>query len=203
MLVTVHRFCQVEHQLVSDAHLVPDGGIVLRRFLVGFNGRLIPLMSHEHIAQLFGGGRSLNRSELWWLSACDARSRRCDVSVDGRLETEPENREVLTMAAINAKAGSERLSNLRIFPPQEGIGATNLHHRLIEIRAPICTASSSLVCGTDARRIKEHMSRNAGSVSRNCRKRGPSRMSTTVSPHLQLELAQRFRNVRHRTLGVV
>jgi hypothetical protein len=35
------------------------------------------------------------------------------------------------MAAINPKAGSElRLSNLPIFPPVEGIEATNQHHRL-------------------------------------------------------------------------
>src|ERR1700760_798306 len=41
-----------------------------------------------------------------------------------------------TMAAISVNAGSERSSNLRIFPPQEGIGATNLLHRHVKLEHP-------------------------------------------------------------------
>src|SRR5580704_5762357 len=38
-----------------------------------------------------------------------------------------------TRTAIRIAAGSGCLSNLRIFPPYEGIEATNLHHRLLEL----------------------------------------------------------------------
>jgi len=33
-------------------------------------------------------------------------------------------------AAMKIEAGSNRLSNLRMFPPREGTGAINHHHRL-------------------------------------------------------------------------
>src|SRR5579864_843849 len=75
------------------------------------------------------------------------------------------------MAAISTKAGSERLSNLHIFPPHEGIEATSLHHRLLKLEHHI-VQHRQLVCCAGARRIEKGMSRNEGIVSSDGGKRG-------------------------------